>query len=65
MRNFSANLKNLMNGKTESEVAEAAGISQQAISDYLLCKREISLENLCKLADYFDEDIDYLLGRKI
>lgn len=54
-----------MNGKTESEVAEAAGISQQAISDYLLCKREISLENLCKLADYFDEDIDYLLGRKI
>ena len=47
-----------------SEFAKRVEIPQQTISRYLLCQREISLSNLCKIADYLNEDIDYLIGRK-
>ena len=47
-----------------SELARRVGIPQQTLSRYLLCQREITLANLCKIADYFDEEIDYLIGRK-
>ncbi|MCL2847781.1 MAG: helix-turn-helix domain-containing protein [Firmicutes bacterium] len=46
-------------------VAKEIGIPQQTISRYLLCQREIGLENLVKIADYFNEDLDYLTGRKM
>lgn len=63
---FSENLKTLMAEQklSNSELARRTGISNQAISHYLLCQREITLENLCKIADYFNEDIDVLIGRK-
>ncbi len=64
MQNFANNLKNLIGSQSISEFAKKVGIPQQTISRYLLCQREISLENLCKIADYFNEDIDFLLGRK-
>ena len=64
MQNFANNLKNLIGGQSISEFAKKVGIPQQTISRYILCQREISLENLCKIADYFNEDIDFLLGRK-
>ena len=58
------NLKDLIGNMSVSEFARRIDIPQQTISRYLLCQREITLENLCKIADYFDEDIDVLLGRK-
>ena len=62
---FAQNLKSLIGNMSVSEFARKVDIPQQTISRYLLCQREISLTNLCKIADYFDEDIDYLIGRKI
>lgn len=61
---FAQNLKMLMGDMSISEFARKVDIPQQTISRYLLCQREISLTNLCKIADYFDEDIDFLIGRK-
>ena len=61
---FAQNLKSLIGEMSISEFARKVDIPQQTISRYLLCQREISLTNLCKIADYFDEDIDYLIGRK-
>lgn len=61
---FAKNLKMLIGDMSVNQFAKKIGIPQQTISRYLLCQREITLENLCKIADYFDEDIDVLLGRK-
>ena len=61
---FAKNLKILMGDMSISELARRVGIPQQTLSRYLLCQREITLANLCKIADYFDEEIDYLIGRK-
>ena len=47
-----------------NEFSKKVGIPQQTISRYLNEKREINLENLCKIADFLDEDIDILIGRK-
>ena len=58
------NLKELMGDMSVTELSKRVGIPQQTLSRYLLCQREISLEYLCKIADYFDEDIDVLIGRK-
>ena len=64
IKTFAENLRYLIGDMSISQFARKIGIPQQTISRYLLCQREISLGNLCKIADFFDEDIDYLLGRK-
>ena len=64
MINFSQNLKELIGDMSISEFSKKVDIPQQTISRYLLCQREITLDYLCKIADYFNEDIDVLLGRK-
>ena len=64
MANFAQNLRELMGDMSATELSKRIGIPQQTLSRYLLCQREISLEYLCKVADYFDEDIDILIGRK-
>ena len=61
---FAQNLKLLIGEMSESEFARKVDIPRPTISRYLLCQREITLTNLCKIAEYFDEDIDYLIGRK-
>jgi len=61
---FAQNLKSLIGEMSVSEFARKVDIPQQTISRYLLCQREITLSNLCKIADFFEEDIDYLIGRK-
>lgn len=61
---FSQRLKNLIKNESVSSVAKKIGIPQQTLSRYILCQREIGIENLCKIANYFDEDLDYLTGRK-
>ena len=61
---FAERLKELINEDSISSVAKKIGINQQTLSRYILCQREIGIENLCKIANYFDEDLDYLTGRK-
>jgi transcriptional regulator with XRE-family HTH domain len=62
---FAENLKMLIGEKSVRSVAVEIGIPQQTLCRYLHCQREIGLENLIKIADYFEEDLDYLTGRKI
>ena len=64
MKIFANNLRELIGEMSVNEFAKKVGIPQQTIARYLHCQREISVANLCKIADYFQEDIDYLLGRK-
>lgn len=64
MEKFSERLKELLQGESVNSLAKKIGIPQQTLSRYILCQREIGLENLCKIANYFDEDLDYLVGRK-
>ena len=61
---FAQRLKELIGKESISSTAKKIGINQQTLSRYLLCQREIGLENLCKIADYFNEDLDILTGRK-
>ena len=61
---FAERLKELIGSESISSIAKKIGIPQQTLSRYLLCQREIGLENLCKIADYFDESLDFLTGRK-
>lgn len=62
-RLFAIRLKELIGNESVSAVAKKIGIPQQTLSRYLLCQREIGLENLCKIADYYGEDLNYLTGR--
>lgn len=64
MELFAENLRLLIGEMSVNEFAGRVGIPQQTISRYLNCQRQISLEYLCKIADYFDEDVDVLIGRK-
>ena len=64
MKCLAENLKYLMGDMTVTELSEKVKIPQPTLSRYLLCKRQISLDNLVILADYFNVDIDVLIGRK-
>ncbi len=61
---FAQNLRELMGEMSVNEFSKRVGIPQPTLSRYLACQREITLENLIRIADYFHEDIDYLIGRK-
>lgn len=58
-------LKNLrtFQGVTQSDIADALGISQQAYANYETGKRQPDNEMLIKLSDHFNVSTDYLLGR--
>lgn len=61
---FAERLKELIGDESISSVASKIGMKQQTLSRYVLGQREIGLENLCKIANYFGVDLDYLTGRK-
>lgn len=61
---FAERLKELIGDRSIRSVAKEIGIPQQTMSRYVLNQREIGIENLCKIANYFNEDLDYLTGRK-
>ena len=61
---FAKRLKELIGNESINSVAKKIGLPQATLSRYLLCQREIGLENLCKIADYFGESLDFLTGRK-
>lgn len=46
------------------KLAQAIGVKQNTISAWLLGKKEPCITSLWLLADYFDVDIDFLVGRK-
>lgn len=51
------------NDLTQRELSKFLNISQVAYSYYELNKRNIPLELLAKLADYYHTSVDYLLYR--
>lgn len=51
-------------GLNQSKLAEKIGIKQNTISAWLLGKKEPSIRSLWLLADYFNVDIDFIVGRK-
>ena len=51
------------NDLTQKQLSKFLNISQVAYSYYELNKRNIPLELLCKLADFYNTSIDYLLYR--
>ena len=61
-----ARIKELMreNSLTQVALAEKVGLRQNTVSAWLLGKKEPSIRSLWLLADYFNVDIDYLVGRK-
>ena len=48
---------------TQKQLSSLLNISQVAYSYYELDRRSIPLELLCKLADYYNTSVDYLLFR--
>ena len=59
-------IKDLMKNEklTQMQLAAAIKVGQSSISDWLNATSEPSVENLWKLADFFDVSVDYLIGRK-
>ena len=47
---FAERLRELIGAESVSSVAKKVGIPQQTLSRYLLCQREIGIENLCRIA---------------
>lgn len=50
-------------GKTQKQLAEFLGISQQAYATYEVGTRTPPIDIIEKLADYFGVTVDYILGR--
>ncbi len=64
--NIGKNLVELrkQNKLTQNDLAKVLNISRQAYCRYENDQREISLDILCKLADFYEESTDVILGRK-
>lgn len=45
------------------ELTEYLGFSPQAINQYRIGQTRPSLESICKIADFYNVSVDYLLGR--
>lgn len=52
-----------LNKLTQRQIADYLQIAQPSYIRYENGSAEPNLENLVKIADYFDVSIDYLLGR--
>ena len=46
------------------QLAAKIGVKQNTVSSWVLGKKEPNISSLWRLADYFEVDIDYLVGRK-
>ena len=60
------NLKNLRkaNKKTQNDIAEFLNMTTVGYAHYEQEEREPSIQTLCKLADYYNVSMDYLIGRQ-
>ena len=52
------------NDINQSDVAELLDVTRQAYSRYEREERELGYDMLCKLADYFNVSVDYLIGHE-
>lgn len=50
-------------GLTQRELAKLLNIAPSTLANYEVGKREPDFVTLCKIADFFQISIDYLLGR--
>lgn len=59
-------IKELMKEKSinQKQLASSINMHQSNVSEWLSGKKEPSILSLWKLADFFNVDIDYLVGRK-
>lgn len=48
---------------SQNEVAKLLSVSQRAYAGYELGQTEPTIATLCKLADYYNVSLDYLVGR--
>lgn len=66
MATFSERFKELRKekGMSQRELATALHMSNSAVAMYETGKRQPDLEALEQIADFFNVDMDYLLGRK-
>lgn len=66
MKDVSIKLKELRleNELTQSKVAEILKVSRVVYNRYENNQREIPIELLCILADYYNVSLDYLVGRE-
>ena len=62
---FAARLRSLIDSKgiSKQQLADAIGVSRQAISQYSDGSTIPNAEKLFKIAEYFDVSLDYLTGR--
>lgn len=49
---------------TQADMAKILGVTVSAYGNYELGQREPTIEFLCKLADYFNVSVDYLIGHE-
>lgn len=49
--------------KTQKQIAEALHIQTRSYCHYELGTRDVPIEILIRLAEYYDTSVDYLLGR--
>lgn len=52
-------------GINQVQLASQIGVKQNTVSSWVLGKKEHNISSLWRLADYFEVDIDYLVGRKL
>lgn len=50
------------NDVSQSDIAKLLDVTRQAYSRYEREERELGYDMLCKLADYFNVSVDYLIG---
>ena len=65
MAKFGERLRHLRTLKelSQMDLAKQLKISKSSVNMYERCEREPSLEMLEKIADFFNVDLDYLLGK--
>ncbi|MDY5439284.1 MAG: helix-turn-helix transcriptional regulator [Eubacteriales bacterium] len=56
-------MKEYIGERSINQVAKDIGIPTQTLHRYVNCQREIGLETLVKIADYFDVTLDEMVGR--
>ena len=63
--NFAERLKELRKSRklSQGDIANVLGVTRQAVSQYETGVRKPDYEMMEVLADYFNVDMDYLLGR--
>ena len=50
-------------GVTQKQIAELLGVAHRTAQHYEYMEREPSIEQLTKLADFFNVSVDFLIGR--